>query len=99
MAFIFKMSRLCIEPFIPDVIHGEVRAQTRFVLSGAYLLAVAKNVCFHTCHISFGLENAYTFSQDWDEMSFRKLFRSNFRKFLYVIALFPLDIPFRASFL
>ena len=72
MAFIFKMSRLCIEPFIPDVIHGEVRAQTRFVLSGAYLLAVAKNVCFHTCQISFGLENAYTFSQDCSELAFCK---------------------------
>ena len=64
MAFIFKMSRLCIQPFIPDMIHGEVCARTRFVLGGAYLLAFAKNVCFHSCRISFGLENAYTFSQD-----------------------------------
>ena len=39
IAFIFKMSRLCIKPFIPDVIHGELRARTRFVLSGACLLA------------------------------------------------------------
>ena len=64
MAIISKMSRLCIQPFIPDVIHVEVRARTRFVLGGAYLLAFSKNVCFHSCHISFGLENAYTFSQD-----------------------------------
>ena len=42
IAFIFKMSPLCIKPFIPDVIHGELRARTRFVLSGACLLAMAK---------------------------------------------------------
>ena len=26
MAFIFKMYRLCIEPFVPGVIQGELRA-------------------------------------------------------------------------
>ena len=55
--FIFKMYRLCIGPFVPGVIHGELRANV-FVLSGAWLLAFAKIVCFHTCRISFGLENA-----------------------------------------
>ena len=43
MVLIFKTSRLCIEPFTPDVIHGELRKRTRFVLSGVDLLAKAKN--------------------------------------------------------
>ena len=55
------------------LIHGEIRGRTRFVLSGACLLAMAKNVCFHSCHISFGSENALTLSQDCNEMSFGKL--------------------------
>ena len=51
MVLIFKTSRLCIEPLTPDVIHGELRKRTRFVLSGADLLARAKNA-----H-KFGMEN------------------------------------------
>ena len=58
MALTFKTSRLCIEPLTPDVIHGELRKRTRFVLSGADLLTMAKNAQ------KFGLENARTFSQD-----------------------------------
>ena len=51
MVLIFKTSRLCIEPFTPDAIHAELRKRTRFVLSGADLLARAKNA-----H-KFGMEN------------------------------------------
>ena len=39
MTLIFKKSRLYFEPFIPN---GEPCKRTRFVLSGADLLAMAK---------------------------------------------------------
>ena len=55
MVLIFKMSRLCIEPFTPDVIHGELRKRTRFVLSGADLLA-AKYTTFSL--ISFPIRDS-----------------------------------------
>jgi len=75
------MSLLCIRSFNSEVIHGELRERTRIVFSGACLSAIARNVHFQCSHISFGLEDSYTLSQHWDRISWRKLWRSKFRKF------------------